>query len=57
MKRYIQHKYNGQLETIDEFPFTNKEERIEFRRALREYQTAMPQAEIYASSRPCKDWK
>jgi hypothetical protein len=52
MKRYIQRKGDGYLETVDEFE-TMKEARI----MLFEYKLSDPYAIYYISSRCCKDWK
>ena len=51
---YIQYRYAGQLETIDEF-----ETRKEARAMLREYRLAYSgtPCELYLSSRACKDWR
>ena len=49
--RYIQRRYNGYLETVDEFT-TMKEARA----MLTEYCMADPSAAYYISSRACKGW-
>lgn len=56
MTRYIQMKSNFGLETVDEFPYNNKEERKEAKRCLNEYRISDPSANFYMSSRPCKEW-
>lgn len=48
---YIQRRYNGYLETVDEFA-TMKEARA----MLAEYCMADPSATYYISSRACKGW-
>jgi hypothetical protein len=58
MKRYIQYKYKGELETIDEMEIKTKEDRQEFKRLLSEYRLAYNfDCIIYASRKPCKHWK
>lgn len=54
--KYIQYRYKGETETIDEFPYNTREERKEFNRVLQEYRISMPEAFIYPSTRPCKNW-
>jgi hypothetical protein len=49
-------KSNFGLETVDEFPYNNKEERKEAKRCLNEYRISDPSANFYMSSRPCKEW-
>ena len=49
---YIQHRYNGFLETIDQ-----AETKKEANYLLGEYQLCMRSAEIYISKRCCKDWR
>jgi len=57
MKKYIQYKINGQLETIDEMEIKTKEDRKELKRLIGEYRLAFSQGEIYSSQRPCKSWR
>lgn len=57
-KLYMQRKDNmtRELETVDEFPTTNRDERKEARRCVGEYHMADPWGTFYLSSRPCKAW-
>ena len=56
--RYINMKSEGgEVETIDEFPFSTREERIYFREMLREYRMAYYSQNVYASSRCTKEWR
>lgn len=54
MKTYIQLRYNGNLETIDEF-----DTRKEAKEMLTEYQMVYEGTggQVYLSTRACKDWK
>lgn len=54
--RYIQRK-GVELETVDELPYSNTDERKEFKRVLNEYRISDPYASYYGSQRCCKDWK
>lgn len=57
MKKYIQFKLNGNLETIDEMEVKTKEDRKQFLNLLKEYRMAYNVGQIYPSSRPCKNWR
>jgi hypothetical protein len=57
MKRYIQFKYNGNLETIDEMEINTREDKKELKELVRNYRLAYNVGEIYTSSRPCKNWR
>jgi hypothetical protein len=57
MTIYVQRKDARQLETVDEFPFSNREERTEARKMREEYRMSDPSAHYYLSRRPCKAWK
>lgn len=48
---YIQMRYDGELETVDEFST-----RWEARKMLAEYMM-LGHAEYYISTRPCNEWK
>ena len=48
---YIQYRYRGELETVDEF-----ETRKEARKMLAEYRLAYSEGRLYLSQRPCKEW-
>lgn len=55
-KRYIQLRYNGQTETIDEFDYNTQEERKEAHRCLNEYRI-LGGGYYYLSQRCTNDWK
>ena len=48
---YINWKYQGDVETVDEF-----ESRKEARSMLEEYQLAFTEGFLYLSQRPCVGW-
>jgi len=52
---YINIKGVYGVETVDEFPYTTRDERIEARKMIREYSLCMPVA--YMSTRCTKDWR
>ena len=52
MKRYIQRKGDGYLETVDEFDSVK-----EACKMLAEYRLSDPFAEYYVSQRCCKLWR
>jgi hypothetical protein len=54
---YINRKGQGYLETVDEFPYNNKDERKEAARCLREYRFGDPSAYFYFSKRCTKEWR
>lgn len=56
MKKYINYKNGNLIETVDEFEYNNKLERIEAKRCLNEYRLAYNTGYLYLSSRACKDW-
>jgi hypothetical protein len=53
---YIQRKDSNYLETVDQFPYNNKEERTEAKRCLNEYRLSDNAGNYYFSQRACKDW-
>jgi len=57
MKKYINIKNGSEVETVDEFPYNNKEERNEAKRCLKEYQLSDCSNTYYMSSRSTKEWK
>lgn len=52
--RYINYKSNGVTETVEEFPYNTKADRLYFRTMLKEYNMAM--GNCYGSQRACKGW-
>ena len=54
--RYIQRRSGSDLETVDEFPYNNWDDRTYFRRMLAEYRLSDPSADFYGSSRACRHW-
>lgn len=52
VRRFIQRRADGYLETVDEFGSTK-----EARAMLSEYRMADPSASYYVSTRACKAWK
>lgn len=56
-KRYINIKNGSFVETVDEFDYSNKEERAEANRCLNEYRLADPYNHYYLSQKCVKEWK
>ena len=55
---YINCKWIGQpVETVDEFPYNNKDERKEAHRCVQEYNLGDRTGNYYLSQRCTKEWK
>lgn len=55
---YVNCKWTGlPIETVDEFPYNNKEERKEAHRCVNEYRLSDPSGNYYLSQRCTKEWK
>ena len=57
MVRYINMKGNYGIETVDEFPYNNREERAEAKRCLNEYRYGDTCNTYYLSQRSTNDWR
>jgi hypothetical protein len=57
MKRYINIKTVSGVETVDEFPFNNRNERLEAKRCLKEYSISCNYYTYYLSQRCDNSWK
>ena len=54
--RYINARYNGEVETVDEFPYNTRVERMYFYAMLKEYRISDRCNTYYSSQRCTKDW-
>ncbi len=57
MKKYINVKFDGVVETVDQFDYNTKEERKECKRCLKEYNISDSSNYYYLSSRAAKEWR
>ena len=56
MKRYINRKGQGYIETVDEMIIKNKTDKFELKRLCDEYNLSDRTGYYYISRRSCKNW-